>query len=258
MFGRIAGHRSLTLAAALAAGGVLGGPTIAEQVNGVQHTWLAGTTGEGPATGADQHRHRPDARADPAGRDRRAGAAGRPARPRDPFRHFGRRRGQRQGAVRQVARRGHGAGLGDQAGHRDDRAGHPRPDVPAGHPAASRSEPGRGRTRRPAATRRSRSGPAARTPGAARLDDLAKQVKTSLGDVKPTKVIYDESLFSGDVLGPGWDPDTATGGYGSPITALMTDGARVNPKRATGGAQRYAKPDLAAAQAFARLLGVPG
>src|SRR6185437_14449179 len=92
--------------------------------------------------------------------------------------------------------------------------------------------------------------------GAARLDDLAQQVKTSLGDVKPTKVIYDESLFTGDVLGPSWDPDTATGGYGSPITALMTDGARVNPKRVTGGTQRYAKPDLAAAQAFARLLGV--
>jgi D-alanyl-D-alanine carboxypeptidase/D-alanyl-D-alanine-endopeptidase (penicillin-binding protein 4) len=93
--------------------------------------------------------------------------------------------------------------------------------------------------------------------GAARLDDLAQQVKKSLGDVKPTRVIYDESLFSGDVLGPGWDPDTATGGYGSQITALMTDGARVNPKRATGATTRYAKPDLAAAQAFAKLLGVP-
>src|SRR5262249_26773548 len=69
--------------------------------------------------------------------------------------------------------------------------------------------------------------------------------------------IYDESLFSGDVLGPGWDADAATGGYGSQITALMTDGARVNPKRATGGTPRYAKPDPAAAQAFAKLLGVP-
>jgi D-alanyl-D-alanine carboxypeptidase len=100
-------------------------------------------------------------------------------------------------------------------------------------------------------------GAVASYPGAGRLDDLAKQVRAALGGVAPTKVVYDGSLFSGSALGPGWDADTASGGYGCPITALMTDGARVDPRDNRGGADRYGKPDLAAAQSFARLLGVP-
>jgi D-alanyl-D-alanine carboxypeptidase/D-alanyl-D-alanine-endopeptidase (penicillin-binding protein 4) len=100
-------------------------------------------------------------------------------------------------------------------------------------------------------------GEAGTYPGAGRLDDLAAQVRKALGATAPTKVIYDGSLFSGELTGPGWDPDSATGGYGSVITALMTDGARVDPRRAKGGATRYAQPDVAAAQAFARLLDLP-
>jgi D-alanyl-D-alanine carboxypeptidase/D-alanyl-D-alanine-endopeptidase (penicillin-binding protein 4) len=94
-------------------------------------------------------------------------------------------------------------------------------------------------------------------PGAARLDDLAAQVRKALGGTAPTRVIYDGSLFTGDLTGPGWDPDSATGGFGSVITALMTDGARINPKPGTPGTPRYAQPDVAAAQAFARQLGLP-
>ena len=92
--------------------------------------------------------------------------------------------------------------------------------------------------------------------GAARLDDLAAQVRTALGDAPPARVLYDGSLYSGAVTGPGWDPDAATGGFGSTITALMTDGARVNPRQSKGYAQRYPQPDIAAAQAFAKLLGL--
>ena len=93
-------------------------------------------------------------------------------------------------------------------------------------------------------------------PGAARLDELAKQVRQALGGTAPTKVIFDSSLFSGPVYGPGWDDDIPTGGFVSPITALMTDGARINPK-IVKGAQRYTQPDLAAARAFAKALGLP-
>ena len=39
-------------------------------------------------------------------------------------------------------------------------------------------------------------------PGAARLDQLAGQVKQSLGGTAPTKVIVDSSLFTGPVYGP--------------------------------------------------------
>ncbi|MCX4389051.1 D-alanyl-D-alanine carboxypeptidase/D-alanyl-D-alanine-endopeptidase [Micromonospora peucetia] len=101
-------------------------------------------------------------------------------------------------------------------------------------------------------------------PGAARLDDLAGQVRDALGGTKPTKVTVDSSLYSGPVFEPGWDDDIPTGGYGGPITALMTDGARSDVTRAKKDeaagnhwAERVSQPDLAAGRAFARLLGVP-
>ncbi|GAA1570327.1 hypothetical protein GCM10009827_110180 [Dactylosporangium maewongense] len=91
-------------------------------------------------------------------------------------------------------------------------------------------------------------------PGAARLDDLAAQVKKSLGDTAPTKVVYDMSLFVGSGIGPGWDADATTEGSGAVITPLMTEGGRPN-----GGqyAKRYPQPDVQAAQAFAKMLGLP-
>jgi D-alanyl-D-alanine carboxypeptidase/D-alanyl-D-alanine-endopeptidase (penicillin-binding protein 4) len=93
--------------------------------------------------------------------------------------------------------------------------------------------------------------------GAARLDQLAGQVKQALGGAVPTKVTVDSSLFSGPVYGPGWDDDIPNGGYGGAITALMTDGARIDPKKSTGGAERTPTPDLAAGRSFAKLLGLP-
>ncbi|GAA0815485.1 hypothetical protein GCM10009524_56100 [Spirilliplanes yamanashiensis] len=96
-------------------------------------------------------------------------------------------------------------------------------------------------------------------PGVARLDRLAAQVKKALGDTRPTKVVVDGSLFSGPVLGPGWDPDVVSpGGYAAPITALMVDGGRREPKLSGHGDARDAQPDLAAGADFARLLGLSG
>ena len=94
-------------------------------------------------------------------------------------------------------------------------------------------------------------------PGAARLDELAQQVRAALGSTVPSKVIYDSSLFTGDKLGPGWDADVPTGGYGAPVTALMADGARVNPRQVDTPSARVQQPDLSAAQSFAKALGVP-
>lgn len=95
-------------------------------------------------------------------------------------------------------------------------------------------------------------------PGAARLDDLARQVKKALGGTAPTKVTVDSSLYSGPVHEPGWDSDIPTGGYGGAVTALMTDGARKDPDAGPKSAERHARPDLAAGRSFARLLGLPG
>ncbi|WP_174242688.1 D-alanyl-D-alanine carboxypeptidase/D-alanyl-D-alanine endopeptidase [Micromonospora costi] len=101
-------------------------------------------------------------------------------------------------------------------------------------------------------------------PDAARLDDLAAQVKQALGGTAPTKVIVDSSLYSGPVFEPGWDADIPTGGYGAAITALMTDGARADVPQAKKdhqsgdhGAERVSQPDLSAGRSFARLLGLP-
>ncbi|MDG4806646.1 D-alanyl-D-alanine carboxypeptidase/D-alanyl-D-alanine-endopeptidase [Micromonospora sp. WMMD1120] len=93
--------------------------------------------------------------------------------------------------------------------------------------------------------------------GAARLDDLAAQVRTALGGTAPTSVTVDGSVYSGPVYGPGWDDDIPTGGSGGAITALMTDGARKDPSVGPGAALRFTDPDLAAGRSFARLLGVP-
>ncbi|WP_240944347.1 D-alanyl-D-alanine carboxypeptidase/D-alanyl-D-alanine endopeptidase [Micromonospora thermarum] len=101
-------------------------------------------------------------------------------------------------------------------------------------------------------------------PGAARLDDLAAQVKQALGGTNPTKVVVDSSLYAGPAHEPGWDDDIPIGGYGASITALMTDGARSDVPQAKKdhdngdhAAERVSQPDLAAGRAFARLLGVP-
>ena len=93
-------------------------------------------------------------------------------------------------------------------------------------------------------------------PGAARLDQLAAQV-TKTG-ITPTKVIIDGSLYEGPVVEPGWDPDIPTGGFAGVATALMTNGTRIKLNRLPNYyAERYAQPDVAAGQAFAKALGLP-
>lgn len=96
-------------------------------------------------------------------------------------------------------------------------------------------------------------------PGAARLDLLASQVLSGLGEVEVTKVIVDSTRFTGPVSGP-WTGDIPTGGYVGPVTSLMADGARVDPKRVSMSrpVPRSAEPDLAAGERFAAQLGLGG
>jgi len=89
-------------------------------------------------------------------------------------------------------------------------------------------------------------------PGAARLDILATAVRKAYG-APVRRVIVDGAAFPGATTGPGWDSDVVSGGFVAPITAVMVDGGRVNPRRA----QRSLAPDLFAGQAFARLVGAP-
>jgi D-alanyl-D-alanine carboxypeptidase/D-alanyl-D-alanine-endopeptidase (penicillin-binding protein 4) len=96
-------------------------------------------------------------------------------------------------------------------------------------------------------------------PGAARLDQLAAQVKKALGSTKPTGVLVDTSLFSGPETGLGWDSDDISPlGQVARVQSLMTNGGRVQPVHNEGGGDpRFADPAIAAGRAFARLLGVP-
>lgn len=91
-------------------------------------------------------------------------------------------------------------------------------------------------------------------PDAARLDELADQVRERLGDTEVTRVSVDASRFTGDVHGP-WEDDIPGSGYVAPVTALMTDGGRVDPEEVRTPTPRWDEPALAAGEAFAQLLG---
>jgi D-alanyl-D-alanine carboxypeptidase/D-alanyl-D-alanine-endopeptidase (penicillin-binding protein 4) len=94
--------------------------------------------------------------------------------------------------------------------------------------------------------------------GAGRLDALAGQVMSALGGQAPTRVIVDSSLYVGPAYSPAWlEPDRNTGVIAN-ITAIMTNGGRIDPRAdPQHAAKRYAQPDIAAGQALATALGLP-
>jgi D-alanyl-D-alanine carboxypeptidase/D-alanyl-D-alanine-endopeptidase (penicillin-binding protein 4) len=89
-------------------------------------------------------------------------------------------------------------------------------------------------------------------PGAARISDLADQVRKS--GLKPTAVQVDTSLFSGPDMAPGWDPEDIAGGDIAPIQAVMLDAGRIQPT--TLESRRSPTPALDAGRALAFALGV--
>jgi D-alanyl-D-alanine carboxypeptidase/D-alanyl-D-alanine-endopeptidase (penicillin-binding protein 4) len=91
--------------------------------------------------------------------------------------------------------------------------------------------------------------------GAARISDLAAQVRRALGSSPGLqRVVVDDSLFTGPTISPDWGTEDVPTDYAGAITAVMADGARANP---TDGI-RSADPDLAAGSELAAALGVPG
>lgn len=87
-------------------------------------------------------------------------------------------------------------------------------------------------------------------PVPAQLSDLAARTRAMLGSVAVTRVLVDESLFQGPVLGPSWKPSYVTEGSVAPVVALQVDGGRIRPDRN----RRTADPALAAGRALAALL----
>ncbi|HEY3608190.1 MAG TPA: D-alanyl-D-alanine carboxypeptidase/D-alanyl-D-alanine-endopeptidase [Pseudonocardiaceae bacterium] len=91
-------------------------------------------------------------------------------------------------------------------------------------------------------------------PGAARIDDLAAQVKrNNPGQI--SRIVVDTSRFSGPLTAPGWDPPSPSQDNWAPIQSVMLDGGRLNPTR--NDTPRTYSPALAAGQALAARLGVP-
>ena len=81
-------------------------------------------------------------------------------------------------------------------------------------------------------------------PGAARLDQLAAQVKKALGGTAPTKVIVDTSLFTGPATGPAGTPTIIRRRVRwRAIQPLMTNAGRIKPvHNEFGGDPRFARP----------------
>lgn len=89
---------------------------------------------------------------------------------------------------------------------------------------------------------------------AASLTDLAKQTAAALPAGASVVVNYDDSLFSGPELAPGWSRGWPRAGVVAPVSALMTDEGRVSK----GSLARAADPARAAAQQFTKLLKLNG
>jgi D-alanyl-D-alanine carboxypeptidase/D-alanyl-D-alanine-endopeptidase (penicillin-binding protein 4) len=88
--------------------------------------------------------------------------------------------------------------------------------------------------------------------GAARISDLADQVRRSGVDV--TTVQVDISAFSGPTMAPGWDPADIDGGDIAPMEAVMLDGGRIQPVSVES--RRSTTPALDAGRALAVALKV--
>jgi D-alanyl-D-alanine carboxypeptidase/D-alanyl-D-alanine-endopeptidase (penicillin-binding protein 4) len=87
-------------------------------------------------------------------------------------------------------------------------------------------------------------------PAPARLSDLAARTRAALGAQAVTRVLVDESLYTGGRLGPGWKDSYVTQGAVAPVGPLMVDGGRVRPDRV----KRHLDPAVAAGQQLAALL----
>lgn len=88
--------------------------------------------------------------------------------------------------------------------------------------------------------------------GAARISDLAEQVRRSGVDVSTVQV--DVSAYSGPPMAPGWDPADIDGGDIAPMEAVMLDGGRTQPVSVES--RRSTTPALDAGRALAVALKV--
>lgn len=94
-------------------------------------------------------------------------------------------------------------------------------------------------------------------PGAAHLDELARQVREAWAadpsNPPLTKLVLDSSLFGGETWHASWDPAELELGFMPNMTALMVDGDRADPYANVSA--RGTDPVGRAGEAFAAALG---
>lgn len=91
-----------------------------------------------------------------------------------------------------------------------------------------------------------------------RIRNLAKEALEKIPvDVPITKIILDDSFFSGEAWNPDWPAKYRTLGYVSNITAIQADGDRVQPNRliSSYSFRRGKEPVLTAGEALRASLG---
>jgi D-alanyl-D-alanine carboxypeptidase/D-alanyl-D-alanine-endopeptidase (penicillin-binding protein 4) len=91
-----------------------------------------------------------------------------------------------------------------------------------------------------------------------RIRTLAKQALTQLpADVLITKIVLDDSFFSGERWNPDWPASYRTLGYVSNITSIQADGDRVQPNRqiSSYSFRRGKDPVMTVGEAFRESLG---
>ena len=86
--------------------------------------------------------------------------------------------------------------------------------------------------------------------GPASLRRLARSTATALGGTTKVDVVFDDSLFTGRLLGPGWAKRFPNAGVAAPVSALMIDQGR----RSRSSRARVADPAKRAARVFANIL----
>lgn len=86
--------------------------------------------------------------------------------------------------------------------------------------------------------------------GAASMRELAKQISVALGTDTTVRLVFDDSLFTGPGLGPGWKRTFPRTGVAAPVSALVVDGGRVRP----GSRSRVQDPAKEAARVLAGYL----
>ncbi len=94
----------------------------------------------------------------------------------------------------------------------------------------------------------------ARPQGPATIRRLARETATALGGTTRVDVVFDDSLFTGRKLGPGWADGFPASGVAAPVSALMMDQGR----RSADSRARVKDPARKAARAFANYLEKQG